>query len=314
MGDETNWLGLFSEGRYQRFVSAFDVEVRRYGVATVSAYTHHNDRVPEGAPWVGQRQVSALVHSLGKRYLGTLVVSPVGREQDLPGWLTDMCRFGRPVVWFDRHGRAPEDYQLHPLLTRCHQSEEAMVRVCIDHLVERGHTHAWFPSVGGRRDWLISRFQSLVGYGRKQGIEVELLEVERGGSGEAHDDPERLTSWGRMAMRRHRTVTPVMRAVLSRDKAPTIISPHDYTAYNVYNWCARERVPIPRRVSLISFDNSPRTGLVPVTSIDFGLGFLGYAAFHVLFGMIRMRRTDDGRITARPFVVDRGSVGRAVPQ
>ncbi len=64
----------------------------------------------------------------------------------------------------------------------------------------------------------------------------------------------------------------------------------------------------PTRVSLLSFDNYVRDGRTPLTSVDFGMGGLGYRSFHAIIGDVPVRTTRRNEISARPLVVERGSV------
>jgi DNA-binding LacI/PurR family transcriptional regulator len=108
------------------------------------------------------------------------------------------------------------------------------------------------------------------------------------------------------------TYEPVVRHILSFRDATALLVPHDYTAYYFYHILTSRGVAIPRQLSVLSFDNSDRLVALPLSTIDFGFGYLGYAAFHTIFGVIKPLRTHEGDIAAKPYLVDRGSV--AVPR
>jgi hypothetical protein len=94
-------------------------------------------------------------------------------------------------------------------------------------------------------------------------------------------------------------------------RGPTaVIAARDQLAQTFVRWFVRAHVDIPSRMSIISFDNEFLADSLCLTSVDFGFEELGYQAFHALLGDVPTRRTRDGNIAARPYVVDRGSVGK----
>jgi DNA-binding LacI/PurR family transcriptional regulator len=65
---------------------------------------------------------------------------------------------------------------------------------------------------------------------------------------------------------------------------------------------------VPGDFSMVSFDNYPDLLPLPVSSVDFGFGHLGYMAFHAILQDITVKRGRRGDIPARAIVVHRGSV------
>lgn len=86
-----------------------------------------------------------------------------------------------------------------------------------------------------------------------------------------------------------------------------VISPNDKIGRIYLVALLRMGFPIPGRVSLLSFDNWFRFSFIPLTTIDFGFGELGYKAFHALYGDI-LPKADDGGIATNPMIEERGSV------
>jgi DNA-binding LacI/PurR family transcriptional regulator len=76
----------------------------------------------------------------------------------------------------------------------------------------------------------------------------------------------------------------------------------------MFQWLRLQHIDIPSRMALISFDNSRLVHPLPITSVDFGFGDLGYAAFHALMGDIPVDIGRGRRRPARAFVVHRGSL------
>jgi DNA-binding LacI/PurR family transcriptional regulator len=86
---------------------------------------------------------------------------------------------------------------------------------------------------------------------------------------------------------------------------------NDWIAANDYHWFHSVGVSIPSELSVLSFDNERRWEFLPFSSIDFGLTDLGYLAAHVFIGDIPVSCDRNGNVSAKPRLVDRGSLGRA---
>jgi DNA-binding LacI/PurR family transcriptional regulator len=68
-------------------------------------------------------------------------------------------------------------------------------------------------------------------------------------------------------------------------------------------------IAVPSEMSLISFDNSASITPLPVSTVDFGFGNLGYSAFHLIYGDVTIHRDRAGNVAGRPVVIHRGSIG-----
>ena len=90
------------------------------------------------------------------------------------------------------------------------------------------------------------------------------------------------------------------------DKATTaLIFPNDAHASPYVRWFRRVGVRIPRELTLLSFDNERYR--VPVTSVDFGFGYLGHQAFLAVLGQNSVRCDKYGTIDPVATVVEKGS-------
>jgi hypothetical protein len=104
------------------------------------------------------------------------------------------------------------------------------------------------------------------------------------------------------------SLAPGLTKALSRKEISALIAPCDLDARNIFTWIQQSGLNMPDQISLLSFDNSPSISGYPVTTLDFGFGYLGYAAFHFLFHDVPIKRNRYGEIPARPHLVHRGSV------
>jgi hypothetical protein len=103
-------------------------------------------------------------------------------------------------------------------------------------------------------------------------------------------------------------LTPVLSPILAREHITALIAPNDQAAHWYYLWLRAYGLRIPRDISLISFDNLWRLQSLPITSVDFGYGYLGFAAFHSIMRDITLNADRSGNIAARPRIVRRGTV------
>ncbi len=104
--------------------------------------------------------------------------------------------------------------------------------------------------------------------------------------------------------------TPVLAPILENQQITAILAPNDMTAHRYYFWLKAVGMNIPRDLSLVSFDNLWFLQHLPVTSVDFGYGYLGFAAFHAIIQDLSLRSDLDGNIAAQPRVVHRGTVSK----
>jgi DNA-binding LacI/PurR family transcriptional regulator len=99
-------------------------------------------------------------------------------------------------------------------------------------------------------------------------------------------------------------------ATCLKEGATALVAANDEMAIRVVAALRRMSIAVPGRLSLVSFDNYPAIQAYPVSSVDFGFGYLGYAAFHALLRDIPLPRDTNSDIATRPHVLRRGSVGR----
>ncbi len=100
---------------------------------------------------------------------------------------------------------------------------------------------------------------------------------------------------------------PLLRSILENPLITAIIAPNDFLGHKL-NYCLKAMgIAVPQKISLISFDNQWFLQSLPVTTVDFGYSYLGFAAFHQIAQDIDLK-VIDGNIPAQPRIMHRGSV------
>ncbi len=298
--DVSTWLMLRFD-RYEQFTSRFFNEADLYNISTLSCFTRFTDRVPAGAKWVGKEAVRALIQKLDTRYLGAVIFGIPDRPWEVIDWLEFLCRFDKPVVWSELSDLNISTRPIHKKITHCCVREERAVDLAVAHLGHYGHTQvgAWKAADGNH--WITKRFEMIVSAAGARDICVHEYEFP-------FKKDDKSTKAEANSHYTSKSVRKMVAQISEGSCATAFLLPHDYTAFQVYNELANAGIEPPGDVSLVSFDNHHRIKMLPVDSIDFGFGYLGYCAFHTIFGVIRIQRSANGDIVAKPKVVVRGSV------
>ena len=86
---------------------------------------------------------------------------------------------------------------------------------------------------------------------------------------------------------------------------------NDRLAKNIWPLLHRIGIKYPQEISIISIDNYMDVDLLPITTVDVGISKVGYDAFHAIAKDIPFQRNSNtGEISARPSIIQRGSVKR----
>jgi DNA-binding transcriptional regulator YhcF (GntR family)/DNA-binding LacI/PurR family transcriptional regulator len=304
---QRNWNTLYSIARSKRtvaFYAALEREAVRYGVSLVSAYKAGNNAfVSSGL--TSKERIAAYIRSLGGRYLGALIIDMHTSEEELRDWTGFFCAFGKPVALFDRTGELPQ-FNMPKNFVRCHYSEGLAVACAIDTLHSLGHEKALFM-LCGTDDWRIKRGHLLTEAGRERGMKIAVIphrdrnpDIPEANRLERHAAGREK----RMGLRQG-YIGDITQALRLYDVTAWIVA-RDLNAIRVMDWLLFAKYQIPKDVSLLSFDNWPAH---MVSSVDPGFNYLGYAAFHTIFGMLPVKKDRHGSIAARPHVVDKATLG-----
>jgi DNA-binding LacI/PurR family transcriptional regulator len=296
---EDRWQWLARLARTGNFCRQCIAEAEQHGVSMISAIAGGSGGA-SGRFAARIARVKSLIADLRSRYLGTLIVSSVRELPDIAAWVEALTALRRPVVWFDRYGERAPALPDSRYFTRCRFSEEAGCVLAIRALADAGHRECVFPvSAPGWMRWQFHRRDLLSQQAKQASVRMHAFEhmVNDISINSEHGEEAALEAY-----------QPLFRRIPTYRNATALIAPNDYTAALYYRWLSDSGAQIPRQLSLLSFDNDIAVSLLPITTIDFGLGYLGYAAFHTILGAMPIKR-DAGVVSSSPRLVDRGSVG-----
>ena len=325
-----NLRGLFEFSFNARFMIPFSEELMRAGIRQHFAQMRTIDS--EEIQRRAIRDAEALIRQSGDRYLGAFVHRGPYRfdeyHDNMDRWINFLRTRDKPVVFFDSNG-ANEIYSRArygncPRYFRMHFDEHAGVRCALDALTGAGHRRIGFPVPSEEpSEWITLRAKIAETILRQSCPDSEMLIVAlREGiwNVSAHDVYDSMYSKitasrkGKQSGKGFRSSyrallesTPSFRELLEK-QVTAIIAPNDTFALAYYQWFSEAGIEIPRRLSMISFDNAPEAAPFPISTIDFGFGRLGHQAAHVLIGDLPIPVSADGNYAGICTYVDRGSV------
>jgi DNA-binding LacI/PurR family transcriptional regulator len=333
MLDDERLQNLFPNLHIAPFVNPFYEELMKGGMQVRLAHRMPSVLGEFPIP-CGLAGVRSLIRKLGERYRGALLIDETLTNDDYITWAGELSCFGKkPVVLFDP-SEVESQLTRKPLsgnerLFRLFFDEGAAVARAIECLTDAGHRnigYALFQAPG--YFWIQRRYERIVDIARSRtpalaihsatlaelfwvtgGVDLQSLMPEFTRRIDAHVGPAPEGSRSINRQRRIMRATPSLASLLRRG-ITALICPNDQFAYQFWMWFKRVNIPVPRHMSLISFDNSLQGRIYPVSTIDFGFARLGYSAAHILIGDIPVQSDKAGNIAGTCTVIDRGSVGK----
>jgi len=326
------WHTGFENPFVNSFLLSFGNDITAHAIQLQFALREKTANSPFAGPG-GMDEVRACIRQLGRRYCGTLIISNFPREENIGEACAVICRFDKPVVYFDSTDQGTmltrASLSNPKRFFRLHLDERSAARTALGALAERGHRRIGIHGAE-QYEWADRRAQTI-----RQCAAEEFPECHVAVAGPAEKD------WGF-------TISPVMHHFVSTvahknridwpldagdakakdrlkqaliregqsltslltDREPTaLISPNDRMSWEHYFWLREIGVAVPETLSHISFDNAPSSIYFPVSTIDFGFARLGYLAAHILIGDIPVHAGRDGGIAGTCALIDRGSIG-----
>jgi len=319
------------------FISHFADELMKHGLK-IEIVLHDKQELEAVDTVTGIDGIESYINELGGRYYGLLAQNPGSSLEYFQRCLAMAAGKKKPAILYDPQnrlssltrtvfgGRAP--------FFRLFFDEAAAAALAVDVLVNRGHRVIGFPNMFTPRDpWVAQRIECVRQAAARYGPPPRLIcpkQAERFWT-YVQDKPITVLNYlfrgitktlrlrteltqgiqaGSSIRRRLLSATPSMQTVLN-EGATSIIAGNDYIARDYHYWFRIMGIPVPRRISMISFDNQPEFMAYPMSTIDPGFARLGYLAAHILIGDIPVKTDSEGRIAGVCTLVDRGSVGPA---
>ncbi len=332
------WSSLCIHSHSRQFLETLGSELDRYDVLPITCVI---DPTPVVAIPSGIQAIAERVRSIGPTYQGAVVIGEpaLAIEPHLRECLHALLRFRKPVVWIDREVKAPhlDRREFHSsLLYRLSGRGPETEKIAVETLAALGHRQvAYFDNVLYRDEqWNRDRIAALTQEGRRCSLDVAVVPQNEGlWNRIRRDDTLDKPAFFRYCLSQHASLqkrgkgiaapriqsmyrtrlsntVPSLTSVVFHSFATALIAPNDWLASAYAIWLAQMGVAVPARLSLLSFDNDVALRHYPISTVDLGLGHLGYCAAHILVGDIPIRSDRYGNIVALPRLVDRGSLAK----
>jgi DNA-binding LacI/PurR family transcriptional regulator len=326
---EKDWYELFHNLFLMPFINALHTECATHRVRLSLLFTEKPVLRSERLPW-GAEGARQSARALGDRLRGAIITDAFTDRDTIEAIVRETSSGGRPAVYLDGAGiRADLDAMANSIRGRFHRlhiDEQAAMRIALSGMHAAGHRVLGFPTLGARSpDWLLRRYEAARNLCKREFPDITILTAEHEEKfwfgpaetilGRYEVFAERLaaaSSAGPSApigspQRLLLSATPSMSNLLNNGMTG-LISCNDWMAYQHFFWCEHAGMETPRRLSMVSFDNNPESEVVPVSTVDFGFGHLGYIAFHLLAGDVPVRLDAKGNVAGVCRLVDRGSI------
>ncbi len=334
------WRDFFKE-HLRVFVAEFLAGLRHHDVQFLVVHAEETDTSFPRLPHAGRKQIAAAITNLGNRYRGAFLPSEHRVFPEIQEWVNWLLQFGKPVMWFDYDDSVPMlDRRVidNERYFRLYCTIDSAVEVALRTLAELGHTHIGVPQHGpyGDDPWSAKRVESIQRVGARLTpslrIDVEhrherlwddyddLVKADRiddilfrhAGMLERRlkaDDAEMSPNRRRREVRAALIEAIPSLAGLVSNGCTAILALNQFMGVNTLSWLAYVGIDVPEDISILSFDNIYPLVNVPISTVDFGFGNLGYQAAHVFIGDIPLRADKLGNIGSRPQLLSRGSLG-----
>lgn len=342
--DASSWIRLINE-RTGAFCYQFEEEALRYQTRIIQFAIKEEIGLQNK---LTEANFLTAIKSYGDSYHGTLLINSKSEFENFESWINFLSIPKKPVIWFDRYNET-WGKPSRPNIIRCHYSEKAAIELAIKLLYDNGHREIAYPRIQND-EWIDKRLDLIkkisesydpplkiysnvncmdlwetnsknkkwrtqwssllkIWYSRnplmylKESIS-KVSDWLLGDSNEFSDIKHFIESDLMMLM------GPVLHDIHYFSKCTAILAPNDWHARKFYAWFKSMLIKIPDEISILSFDNYRARLWNPVSSIDFGFGYLGYACFHTILNDVHFKKDKTNSIPSQPRFVDRGSFGR----
>jgi DNA-binding GntR family transcriptional regulator len=328
---DVDWYNLANNQHPMPFLNALTSELTKGGISY--QVVQRNPQKPGSTPLVaGLDAVMRYIRTLGDSYAGSLIIENKPDASDFPRWATVLsCTGKKPAIYFDATGEGAACSRTALNAGKCyfrlHFDEPSAVACALDHLLSRGHRIVGVPLYQGLGydDWPKRRLEIIRPAARTRQLRIISTRQDEPFWDMAvnvqflHDFAPfearvRETLSSEKPHARNRGIrdllmrsTPSITALLDAG-VTALVAMNDRVAHELYLWLHLAGIEIPKRLSLVSFDNAPESAIMPISTVDFGFERLGYLAAHLLIGDIAIAADTSGNIANTCSMIDRGSV------
>ncbi len=329
----SRWTGIdnpWSTGFYR----TFNHECESRGIRTQFYVQSRELSYNDSFPW-GVERMASEGRQLGERYRGMLIVGSRNEYRKIENWLDAAANLKRPTVWFTAHGADEYDTKSvarQALLFRCNFSEHDFECTALRHLSDWGHRRIAFL------------YSSDVAWQRRRAARLAAM-CEAGSFGRSRSEgqrqPEKVHFLLCDARNNEIAKTPFADTRIrmpdfvpnarinngTRDNRPgwmnwvgpcahahakgctALLAANDQIGVRIRVAARHLSLQLPNFFSLLSFDNTSRSLLHGISSVDPGFSDLAYRSFHGLSGYIPVKCDRPKQFLTKAFVADRGTVG-----
>lgn len=258
----------FHQNLLAGFVIGFGFEANRHKVRLYPVLTGEGEKEDRAFP-CGRQAIQKFRQELGSAYLGTIFTPLAVTTKNLVSSLSFFQRLGGPVVWMQDELPAIKRSLPQQILRISYgdwgsKPGNSSAHIALASLYEKGHRRiAFLTNEWEQHNWLANRLQAL----EREASSFKELTIHR-------------------LLKSPRTSDDDLVRSAFDDRITALIAPNDEMAIRYYLSCNRAGKIIPHDISLVSFDNRYTLKPFPISSVDFGLEFLGYQAFHYIYGVI----------------------------
>jgi DNA-binding LacI/PurR family transcriptional regulator len=216
---------------------------------------------------------------------------------------------------------------------RCYHDEEAAAGLAIETLSSLGHRVIGIPNLFEEyRPWVAQRIRTIENQVSKLGLDMKIVELNEphvqarlsDGGTLVQELIRKCRCWdktlsqalanaynshGTLLQRSGLAALAIMSAANRKETITGILTPNDQIADGIYRWVRYKNFRIPHELSILSFDNNFKYAHVPISTVDFGMNHLGYAAAQLFLQQAPVQVSHDRAIRSRCHIVHRGSLG-----